>query len=62
MYPDEVHFPGGEQSTYTAAAVILAADALAQSTPAATLFTDHRFLPSLIDTAEPVDAPVGDRD
>jgi hypothetical protein len=62
VYPEQVHFPGGEKSTYTAAAVILAADALAQSTPAAALFTDHDFLPSLIDTEGPVDAPVGDRD
>ena len=62
VYPEQVHFPGGEKSTYTAAAVILGADALSQSTPAAPLFTDHDFLPSLIDTEEPVDAPVGDRD
>ena len=33
VYPDEVHFPGGEQSTYTAAAVVLAADALAGRQP-----------------------------
>lgn len=42
VYPEEVHFPGGEQSTYTAAAVVLAADALSGASPAATLFTDHR--------------------
>ena len=28
VYPEEVHFPAEEQSTYTAAAVVLAADAL----------------------------------
>ena len=28
VYPEQVHFPGDERSTYTAAAVILAADAL----------------------------------
>lgn len=50
VYPDEVHFPGGEQSTYTAAAVILAADSLAGSSPAAWLFVDHDRLPTLIDT------------
>ena len=40
VFPDEAHFPGGERSTYTAAAVVLAADALAGSTPAAGLFVD----------------------
>lgn len=50
VYPDEVHFPAGEQSTYTAAAVILAADALTDASPAARLFVDHDALPALIDT------------
>jgi hypothetical protein len=50
VYPEEVHFPGQEQSTYTAAAVVLAADALAQGSPAAGLFVDHDALPALIDT------------
>ncbi len=50
VYPDQVHFPAHEQSTYTAAAVILAADALAGGSPAAALFVDHDALPSLIDT------------
>ena len=45
VYPEQVHFPGDERSTYTAAAVILAADALAQASPASRLFTDHSFLP-----------------
>lgn len=49
VYPDEVHFPGGEQSTYTAAAVVLAADALIGASPASHLFVDHDRLPSLID-------------
>ena len=39
--PSEVHFPGGEQSTYTAAAVVLAADALDGTGPASALFVDH---------------------
>ena len=38
-YPEEVHFPAEERTTYTAAAVILAADALDRRTPAASLFT-----------------------
>jgi hypothetical protein len=50
VYPEEVHFPGEEQSTYTAAAVVLAADALAGGSPAAALFVDHDRLPALIDT------------
>ena len=50
VYPEEVHFPGNEQSTYTAAAVVLAADALARSSPASQLFVDHDSLPALIDT------------
>ena len=41
VYPEEVHFPGGEQSTYTAATVVLAADALGGSSKASRLFVDH---------------------
>ena len=40
VFPDEAHFPGGERSTYTAASVILTADALAGSTPASALFVE----------------------
>ncbi len=50
VYPEQLHFPGGERSTYTAAAVVLAADALAGTSPASGLFTDHTLLPELIDT------------
>ena len=45
VHPEGVHFPGGEQSTYSAAAVLLANDALAQHTPASRLFIDHDLLP-----------------
>jgi hypothetical protein len=38
VYPQEVNFPGGERSSYTAAAVVLAADALAGSSPTSGLF------------------------
>ena len=48
-YPQEVSFPDGEHTTYTAAAVILAADALSGSSPASGLFIDHRGLPAIID-------------
>jgi hypothetical protein len=48
VYPDEVRFPADEQSTYTAAAVVLAADALSATTPAAALFADPQaVLPTL---------------
>ncbi len=40
VYPDLTHFPADEQSTYTAAAVVLAADALGAPTRASSLFTD----------------------
>ncbi len=42
VVPDEVHFPGGERSTYSAAAVVLAADALSGASPAAALFAGRR--------------------
>jgi hypothetical protein len=47
VYPDLVHFPGGEMSTYTAASIVLAADALAGASPAAELFVNHDALPEL---------------
>jgi len=55
VYPDEVHFPGGERTTYSAAAVVLAADALSGSSPASGLFVDHSLLPELLDPAEALD-------
>lgn len=53
VYPQGQTFPGEEQSTYTAASVVLAADAFAAASPAWRLFADHDFLPSLIDVHEP---------
>lgn len=44
VYPQEVHFPADERSTYTAAAVILAADAISGASPASGLFVDHEAL------------------
>ncbi len=41
VYPELIHFPEVEKSTYTAAAVILAADALQGVNPTADLFTRH---------------------
>jgi hypothetical protein len=48
VYPEQVHFPDDELSTYTAAAVVLAADALVGATPASQLFTEHQPLPSIV--------------
>ncbi|MFZ4519130.1 MAG: prenyltransferase [Microthrixaceae bacterium] len=56
VLPDEVHFPAGEQSTYTASAIILAADALAGSSPASGLFVRHDELPPLLETPSRSDA------
>ncbi len=41
VYPDLARFPAGERSTYTAASVVLAADALASASPASALFANH---------------------
>jgi hypothetical protein len=51
-YPSEVTFPDQETTSYTAAAIILAADALTSSSDAAGLFR-HDSLPRPIDLAEP---------
>jgi hypothetical protein len=51
VYPQAVPFPALERSTYTAAAVVLAANALAGSGPAAGLFRGEG-LPSRLDLAE----------
>ncbi len=49
VYPDLVTFPDNECSTYTAAAVVLASDALSGSSPASGIFVDHSTLPDIID-------------
>ncbi len=49
VLPEEVHFPGGEQSTYTAAAIVLAADALGGTSATSGLFRRHEELPALLD-------------
>ena len=53
--PSEAHFPGGERSTYTAAAVVLAADALAGQSPGVRALRRPRQRParSLIDLLTP---------
>ena len=57
VYPELKHFPGGERSSYTAAAVVLAADALSRTSPASSLFVDHTLLPELLDSSDPAIDP-----
>ena len=53
VYPDESRFPAGERSTYTAASVVLAADALASASPASALFVSHdAVLPVLMSESD----------
>jgi len=58
VFPELKHFPGGERSTYSAAAVVLAADALSGTSAASGLFADHTLLPELL--PELTDAGVDD--
>jgi hypothetical protein len=51
VYPEEVTFPDAERTTYTAAAVVLAADALSGATPASGLFRGDG-LPAPLDLPE----------
>jgi hypothetical protein len=48
VHPEMVHFPGGEKTTYTDAAIVLAADAISGATPASDLFVDHDALPAFV--------------
>jgi hypothetical protein len=47
VHPQEVHFPGGEHSSYTAAAMLLAAERIGGLTPAGGLFRGEGGLPVL---------------
>ncbi len=51
-YPEARTFPDDETTSYTAAAIILAGDALTSATPAAGLFRDDA-LPAIVELAEP---------
>jgi hypothetical protein len=53
VYPDKTTFPFGERTTYTAGAIILAADALSDCTPGAGLFREGS-IPVGIDLEEAV--------
>jgi hypothetical protein len=51
VFPELGRFPVDERSTYTASALVLAADAITATTPAAALFVDaDSVLPPLLDT------------
>jgi hypothetical protein len=52
VYPGAATFPGGERTTYTAAAMVLAADALSSASSASGLFLGAT-LPAAIELAEP---------
>jgi hypothetical protein len=52
VFPEQVTFPFEERTTYTAAAIILAADAIAGATPASGLFRGES-LPTGLDLTEP---------
>ncbi|MCX7619520.1 MAG: hypothetical protein N2037_01600 [Acidimicrobiales bacterium] len=47
VFPEMVHFPGDEKTTYTGASIVLAADALSGTSAASGLFIDHELLPEL---------------
>jgi hypothetical protein len=48
VYPEAAHFPADERSSYTAAAIVLAADALSRTSPASGLFVDPAMLPDVV--------------
>ncbi len=56
VYPGQVRFPDGERTAYTAAAVILAADALAGASPASGLFLGEGLLHVPDDDLDALDA------
>ena len=58
-FPADVSYPDGECSTYSAAAVLLAADALAGESPSSGLFVDLDSLPAPLDL-DPMQAPARD--
>jgi hypothetical protein len=47
VYPDQITFPDGETSSYTGAAVILAADAISGASPASDMFVRPELRPEL---------------
>jgi hypothetical protein len=58
VHPECIRFPGGERTTYTAAAVVLADHVLAGGSPASGLFRGET-IPAVLDLAE-IETPVGE--
>ena len=54
VYPQRVNFPAHERTAYTTAAVILAADAISQTSAACALFTGD-LLPTMTDIVDDLD-------
>lgn len=52
VYPEEVRFPEDETSSYTAAAVVLAADALTGASAASGLFSTFETLPPILEVED----------
>jgi hypothetical protein len=59
VHPQGVRFPADERTTYSGAAVILAADALTRSSSTSGVLVDHAALPSLLSVDE--DQPTATR-
>lgn len=57
--PERVSFPDQERTTYSAAAVILTADALAADSATSGLFADHAMLPTALEL-DPADSAATD--
>ncbi len=51
VYPDLVHFPTDERSTYTSAAIVLGADALSGASSASGIFTDESLVAPIMDVS-----------
>jgi hypothetical protein len=46
VYPDKIHFPDGERSAYTGAAIVLAADLITRTTAASGVFAGQDLIPT----------------
>jgi hypothetical protein len=61
VFPEGVNFPADERSTYSGAAVVLCADALAGASPASGLFHDPTVVPGVLALSGPaLPAPAAD--
>ena len=60
VFPDDVNWPV-EQTTYTAAAVVLAVDALSEGTPGADIMRGTTLAPDFAEIALECGCPSGER-